>query len=63
MAANVNETSAATAAKTVKKSDGKFKKFLKYCKKNPGFTLGLFIMLLIVVVAVSLSRLPPMILR
>ena len=41
MAANVNETSAATAAKTVKKPDGKLKGFLKYCKKNPAFTLGL----------------------
>ena len=59
MAANVNETSAATAAKTVKKSDGKFKKFLKYCKKNPGFTLGLFIMLLIVVVSVFAEQIAP----
>ena len=59
MAANVNETSAATAAKTVKKSDGKFKKFLKYCKKNPGFTLGLLIMLLIVVVAVFAEQIAP----
>ena len=40
MAANVNETSAATAAKTVKKPDGKLKGFLKYCKKNPAFTLA-----------------------
>ena len=51
MAANVNETSAATAAKKAKKSDGALKKFFKFCKKNPTFALGLAIMLVIIIVA------------
>jgi peptide/nickel transport system permease protein len=59
MAANVKETSAATAAKTVKKPDSKIKNFLKYCKKNPGFTLGLIIMLVIVVIAVFAEQIAP----
>ena len=59
MAANVKETSAATAAKTVKKPDGAVKKFLKYCKKNPAFTLGLIIMLAIALVAVFAEQIAP----
>lgn len=59
MAANVKETSAATAAKTVKKPDGAVKKFLKYCKKNPAFTLGLIIMLVIALVAVFAEQIAP----
>ena len=59
MAANVKETSAATAAKTAKKPDGAVKKFLKYCKKNPAFTLGLIIMLVIALVAVFAEQIAP----
>ena len=59
MAANVKETSAATAAKTVKKPDGAVKKFLKYCKKNPAFTLGLIIMLVVALVAVFAEQIAP----
>lgn len=59
MAANVNETSAATAAKTVKKSDGALKKFFKFCKKNPAFTLGVIIMLIIVILAAFAEQIAP----
>ena len=59
MAANVNETSAATAAKKVKKSDGALKKFVKFCKKNPTFALGLAIMLVIVIVALFAEQIAP----
>lgn len=59
MAANVNETSAATAVKNVKKSDGAFKKFLKFCKKNPTFTLGVIIMLIIAIVAIFAEQIAP----
>ena len=59
MAANVNETSAATAAKKAKKSDGALKKFFKFCKKNPGFTLGLIVMLVIIVIAVFAEQIAP----
>ena len=59
MAANVNETSAATAAKKVKKSDSALKKFFKFCKKNPTFALGLAIMLVIVIVALFAEQIAP----
>jgi len=58
MAANVKETSAATAAKKEKKTS-KFSSFLKYCKKNPGFTLGLIVMLFIIIVAVFAEQIAP----
>ena len=59
MAANVNETSAATAAKKAKKSDSALKKFFKFCKKNPTFALGLAIMLVIIVVALFAEQIAP----
>ena len=59
MAANVNETSAATAAKKAKKSDGALKKFFKFCKKNPTFALGLAIMLVIIIVALFAEQIAP----
>lgn len=59
MAANVNETSAATAAKNAKKSDGALKKFFKFCKKNPTFALGLAIMLVIIIVALFAEQIAP----
>ena len=59
MAANVNETSAATAAKKAKKSDSALKKFFKFCKKNPTFALGLAIMLVIVIVALFAEQIAP----
>lgn len=59
MAANVNETSAATAAKKAKKSDGSLKKFFKFCKKNPTFALGLAIMLVIIIVALFAEQIAP----
>ena len=59
MAANVKETSAATAAKKVKKSDSALKKFFKFCKKNPTFALGLSIMLVIIIVAVFAEQIAP----
>lgn len=59
MAANVNETSAATAAKKAKKSDSALKKFFKFCKKNPTFALGLAIMLVIIIVALFAEQIAP----
>ena len=59
MAANVNETSAATAAKKAKKTDSALKKFFKFCKKNPTFALGLAIMLVIIIVALFAEQIAP----
>ncbi len=55
----MNETSAATAAKKAKKSDGALKKFFKFCKKNPTFALGLAIMLVIIIVALFAEQIAP----
>ncbi len=52
MAAKVKEASAA-------KKGNWLKSFLKFCKKNPAFTIGFVIMLIIVIIAVFAEQIAP----
>lgn len=47
------------AANKEKKTDNALKRFLKYCKKNPAFTIGFIIMLVIVLIAVFAEQIAP----
>lgn len=54
MAANVSKEASAA-----KKGNNWFKNFLKFCKKNPAFTIGFAIMLVIVIIAVFAEQIAP----
>lgn len=54
MATNVSKE-----ASTAKKGIGKLKGFFNFCKKNPAFTIGLVIMLVIVIIAVFAKQIAP----
>ena len=54
MAANVSKEASAA-----KKGSNWFKNFLKFCKKNPAFTIGFVIMLVIVIIAVFAEQIAP----
>ena len=54
MAANVSKEASAA-----KKGNNWFKNFLKFCKKNPAFTIGFVIMLVIVIIAVFAEQIAP----
>lgn len=54
MAANVSKEASAT-----KKGGNAVKNFFKFCKKNPTFTIGFVIMLIIVIIAVFAEQIAP----
>lgn len=54
MAANVSKEASAT-----KKGGNAVKNFFKFCKKNPAFTIGFVIMLIIVIIAVFAEQIAP----